>query len=1677
MNLRTVSVVVGLTLVVGGIVYVVRRPRIDELTLLIRGKVFFEEDRYLDAEREFAAALDAAPDDPLVWRSLATVLIRGSRDYARSAALFQQTLKSRPDDAGAWFGLGVALRFQQDFDGAERAFAKAREFAPNDLESAYYHGESLQDLDRDDEARACFERVLELDPDDGAALYKLSQLTRRSDPTRSKALRERHEELKRTLGQDAVTRGSGSEWSPLLTLRIPEPTTPIAPPAPAPVELTQGTTIAGAGPTTALAAGDVDGDGDVDVFVGGLGLLANDGSGAFKPLRTNASLAAIVTFPAACAAFVDFDNDRDLDLVLGGPNGSMFLANDGAGSFDDTTTTSKLGNVRARDWIAFDSDHEGDVDLLISDGARVSLWRNELPPVVAGAPDSRRAASFADVGAESGLTTTGADLASCVGDLENGNDTDAVVLGTDGAGRLFTNRRGNRFQDIGVAADVAALRAKAVAVADFDADGWLDLVVANAAGIQLARNRGDGTFAAPTALAPWADVTRLEAFDVDNDGRLDLCAIDAGAIRVLRNARGTFSDASAAVVKASGGAVRVLASDVDGDQDADLIVLRENGTLDVLVNSGAAGNHGLELTLHGFKSNALGLGCKVEIRRGHFYAKYEVTRPTLLLGLGDAARLDDLSLVWSNGVRQHYLDVDGADAGWIAKRELRAESEPDVAIAHGSPRRLIISQIDRRAGSCPLLYTWDGTRFRFVTDVLCSAPLGLDIGGGRRALPNPYDWFMLPPGALVERDGRLELRVTEELRELTYLDRAQLIAIDHPQDVELFTNNAFTFPPFPGFTTYAVREKTPVKRALDRDGADVTARLAATDRAYVDSFRRCAPPMQGMAEMHTLTLELDPPREPAPGERVRLFLEGWFYWTNSSINHGLAQDGTWEFTPPLLEVGDGAGGFRPAGMVGLPAGDAKVVVCDLTDVLRRDDPRVRITTNLQVYWDRAFVAVGGDGPDTRVTTLDAAEATLRYRGYSRRVFPDGKEPHLYDYDDVVQASEQYGNAYFHHAGNYTRFGDVLPLLNAADDRYAIMDHGDEIALAFDAKALAPLAANETRSYVLHLVGWAKDGDHNSAHGTTVEPLPFLAMSGYPYPPTETYPDDDAHRAYREQWNTRVRTARVFEQAPRRRPPMPAFAETNTFVLTDVTAAAGIDFRHAEGRVLLNLEDTMGSGAAWGDVDGDGDDDLFLVQGRGPGGTDILPGKFTSRLYRNDGGMRFTDITARSGTGSIGSGMAALFADLDGDGDQDLVVTQYGANVLFANDGAGRFTNVTEHAGVALPHYNSGIAAGDYDKDGDLDLYIGRYVTIDETARPQEAPGFQRGFVRDDPPSVLPMAYPPAPNVLLRNDGDLRFTDVTATAGVADELGKTLGVLFIDLDEDGWLDLLVANDVTPNNVFRNLGDGRFESLAFDVGLDDPRGGMGVGAFDVDGDLDYDLAVTYWQMEPNAIYRNNLVRHASKKTRVPAFQDVATDLGFARASIGRVGWGFAVVDFDNDTDLDAFVTNGYTSPDYETSMLCEPQLPLLFRGDETGAFTEVPGTAHGAVLDREWNGRGVATTDADRDGDLDVVFTQNNGEAVLLRNDGGERAHWLQVDLEGVQSPRDPAGARVEVKLADKTLTRQLFIGSSYLCTDTKTLSFGLGRATRYDELKVRWPSGKITTLPAGPSNSRLTIREE
>lgn len=1679
------------------------KERAKELVRLqIRGLNFVRETiRWKDAEREYEAALRLDPDDPTCLLGYAATAMRGDLDSReRGLVAIERFLEIEPDSGAGQYCLAALLDFSAHSERVIEALERARQLAPDDQDIVYLLGNKLAQLENDSKpwkdlgSFECFERSLELNPFCSSTHKELQAAYRRKNDKEHQNFHEA--EFQRltangTMKKRFPQRNASNPWCksidqrlewidrssiagesiaepPRVTFEASEPSLPIAAEA----------TIV-----------DIDGDCDLDLVLPNGTLLLNTaprntGNATFEssqlPLPQGANFSQVL--------IADFENDGFADLCFVGGDRMALLSGDGAGGFVDRTRDAGLESIAATRAIAFDYDHEGDVDLLVvttqSGKNSLRMLRNALPPRITkdALPQEIEAfanaeLSFGDVTADAGFSAESI-VALTFGDIENGNDTDVVAIGPQGA-HLFTNRRGGKFDDIAGPGGLGRLSGTAVDLADLDADGWLDLVAIDGEGrLVHARNRGVGVFAEATLISLGdAKPTCFSFVDFDNDGALDLAVGTDLGTRLLRNVAGAFVDCSEST-KFSVIAEPVSSlscGDFDQDGDDDVLVFHSSRTPHLLRNDGGNANRRIRLELKGDLSNRMAIGAKIEIADGAFFAKREVRSLPLSIGVGPRTVLTSFFVLWTNGVRQPYRDVDLLDDAWmlLPDYDRSRPTKEVVPLCNG----WLVSQIIRMEGSCPLLYACDGERFHYVTDALCSAVLGLDIGGGQRALPNPLDAVRIRGDQLRPVDGKLKLALTEELRELTYLDWCRLVAIDHPKDVEVYTDNRFTFPPFPPFLIQPIRDRRPIARAIDHRGADVTAKLEKIDRQYVDSFARAAAPMQGMAEMHSLEIDLG---DVASAKTLRLVLQGWFNWTNSSVNNALVQDGSWMFTPPMLDVADGNGGWIPRGMAGIPAGDNKHVVLELTGMFPEGvaERRVRLTTNLQIYWDEAFVATDDDPSayPVSMTELSPSLADLHFRGYSEQVYPDGKEPNDYAYHSVTTDGSTFGTYYGRFAGRLTRFGDVKSLVSTVDDQFVIIHHGDELSLEFDASTLPPLADGYQRTYVFRSFGWAKDMDHNTGASTTVEPLPFRGMSSYPPPAGESYPDTPEHRRYRSTWNTRASLHAPMTHAPL--PPLPPEANGPQPQFTEVTRASGVSFQHAEGHDLVMLEDTMGAGAAWGDYDGDGDDDLFLVQGPGPGYEGVYADRFHHRLFRNEGDGAFRDVTEFAGVGGKGRGMAALFADLDDDGDQDLFVSQNGANLLYRNEGNGTFTDVALDAGVAGAGYHSGIAAGDYDKDGDLDLYIGRYVTIDPRARPAEAPGFERGFVRDDPPSVLPMTYPPAKNTLWRNDGELRFTDVTEHAGVADDLGRTLGVLFSDFDHDGWLDLFCANDVSLNNFFRNQGDGTFEALAFDVGLDDPRGAMGVALADVDDDTDLDLAVTYWQLEPNGLYRNNVIKKAQKRTRIPTFEEIAARTGFSDGSIGKVGWGVSVTDLDNDGHLDAAIVNGYTSPDYESTSLCVPQPPLLLMGTADSRFEDVTRAGYGAFFDGSYNGRGLAGSDYDADGDLDLLVTQNNGDAILLRNDGGNRGSWLQIELEGdaTTSTRDAAGARVTVEAGGTSRTRVLLLGSSYLCGETKVLHFGLGDATTYSSITVTWPSGKVTTHGGGASRRRVTLEE-
>lgn len=567
----------------------------------------------------------------------------------------------------------------------------------------------------------------------------------------------------------------------------------------------------------------------------------------------------------------------------------------------------------------------------------------------------------------------------------------------------------------------------------------------------------------------------------------------------------------------------------------------------------------------------------------------------------------------------------------------------------------------------------------------------------------------------------------------------------------------------------------------------------------------------------------------------------------------------------------------------------------------------------------------------------------------------------------------------------------------------------------------------------------------------------------------------------------------------------AAAPRETGLFQDVTARAGLDFVHLEGPdEQLDIRPTMGPGAAWGDVDGDGWNDLFLPQGGGRDGSRVP----TVKLYRNRGDGTFEDVTARANLGVQGRGMGALFFDADDDRDLDLFVANYGANKLYLNDGTGRFTDVTLAAGVPQDErWHAAVCAADYDRDGDLDLYVTSYLDYDPAKMP---PADELGrYQREDPLEMLPFAFPGERKQLLRNDRiksgptdasaprdpsqpnakalSFRFTDVTDELHVADANGRGMQAIFWDFDQDGDQDLYVANDVSPNTFYRNEGDGTFKDISLATGLDDPRGSMGLAVGDGDGDGDEDLFVTNWQLESNALYVNNLVTHQSSKHRVATFRDQSVQAGLAQLSVGVTGWGAELVDVDLDGDLDLVDANGYTSPDYESTGICVGQPSHLFLNDGAGKFAPAFELA-GPDLAEPLPSRCLLACDYDQDGDLDLAITANNARARLLRNDARVRGadgkpagpaaerHWLGLRLRARGGNPFAIGAFVRAKVGERVLVRSLRAGTSYLGGNAPELHLGLGAATKVDELVVRWPDGRESTHAVERVDAFVTLVE-
>ena len=546
--------------------------------------------------------------------------------------------------------------------------------------------------------------------------------------------------------------------------------------------------------------------------------------------------------------------------------------------------------------------------------------------------------------------------------------------------------------------------------------------------------------------------------------------------------------------------------------------------------------------------------------------------------------------------------------------------------------------------------------------------------------------------------------------------------------------------------------------------------------------------------------------------------------------------------------------------------------------------------------------------------------------------------------------------------------------------------------------------------------------------------------------------------------------------------LPLFAQGSA-TFTDVTREAGIRFRHAGAhpkRTSLLPED-MGSGAAFADIDNDGDLELYIVNIPGPLGV-AHQNPARNALYRNNGDGTFTDITKTAGVGGTGYGMGCVFADYNGDGHLDLYVTNYGPNVLYRNNGDSTFMDVTDVAfpgsvgaiATRAPSWSTGAAFADTDGDGDLELYVCNYVTYDlEKLEKMKAESLQSG--KPVPSALNPHVFEPQDNVFYRNNGDGTFTDVTAEAGIAAAGGRSMQAVFSDFNGDTALDLYVANDTTVNHVYRNNGDGTFTDVSDDSWAADFRGSMGVTTGDYDNDGDTDIFMSHWVDEENALYRNLLKEENDTQTRI-RFVDESYSAMLAEVSIKEIGWGTSLFDYDNDGDLDIFVANGSTFQELHRPEVLIAQQDALFRNNSDETFTNISAEAGIAQLPRRV-GRGTTFGDYDNDGDVDIFIVNNHAQPTLLRNDA-TGMNWLHVKLHGKRANRNAIGAKLRLKTANAIQMREICAGESYLSFNSYLAEFGLGEATKIEWLEVTWPNGETQRMPDKFTvNQRIDIHQK
>jgi tetratricopeptide (TPR) repeat protein len=1028
----------------------------------------------------------------------------------KSKELLHQAIAVDPENAQAWYILGLVQHADNETEAALASFKQVVKLNPRDADSYYFEGLCYQELKQFDQAIAALEQALTVDPLHASSEFVLARTLQRSGRTpEARQHFQRFQHLTSTKISSAIGQGYGEQGHYSTVTTVEELETIGAAMIPVHLRARPLPATTGGKPTGGACMADIAGTGQMDL------ILMQDGSQAISVLHRQsdgsfaewdaAGAGLKASGHAVACAVGDIDADGLNDLAVAMDDGVLLFRNLGHGKFSNVTAQSGIQPRNHPTGITFvDYDHDGDLDLLLTgsplkpgDAPNV-LWRNNGN------------GTFTEQTEPTGLGGSGNTVSAILTDFNNDRAVDLAITGDGSAPSIYINPREGKYPVQPIYQNAQLPATTGITVLDYNKDGWMDFAIthAGAPGLSLWRNVASADHVSrkfERVELPLRGVLRgwgVTPIDIDNDGWIDLAAIvetSTGAkVRVFRNrGNGTFEDVSGALgldlvpMPAPRG---LIAADVDGDGAPDLIVTQLNMGPVLLHNDGANKNHFVRLDLTGFADNKTALGVKVEVFASGLWQKWELpgssgyqtqSAPQILVGLGSAQRIDLLRILWPTGVLQDEIDL---------------PQGPVIAM----------KEADRRGSSCPALFTWDGHHYKFVNDVIGAAVVGHWFTPTRRNIPRSEEWIKVDGEDFAAVNGKLSLRFMEPMEEANYIDQLRLVAVDHPENVVVNPDERFLDdPPFAtGKVVASADVRLPVG-AWDGNGQDVLSILSRKDHQFASGFKPIA--YDGFANLHPLTLDLGTLK---PGAPVRLLLTGYINYFSATSLYGAWQGGVKPISPYVeAELPDGTW-QRVLDDAGFPAGLQRTIIVDLTGRLPADTRRVRLMTNLQIYWDEVLIDQS-EGAEARSTELPLSAAALHFRGFPKEI--DLPSPGDLDYNyDVVSLT----GPFQHERGNYTHLGNVTPLVQANDDQFVIFGAGEEIAAQFDTAGLPPLPANWKRDYFFYASGYEKDMDWWDASPFTVAQLPFHAMSAYPYPSSERFPDDKAGLSYQLEWNDR-----------------------------------------------------------------------------------------------------------------------------------------------------------------------------------------------------------------------------------------------------------------------------------------------------------------------------------------------------------------------------------------------------------------------------------------------------------------------------------------------------------------------------------------------------------------------------